>query len=276
MRTKFIHIKLLSFALSLLLFNACNPSKKLKDGEYLLYKNFVINKGAKIDKVDIESYIKLKPNRKILGFLRFHLWLNNLANENKIKQKRIDYDKKIAKRNIRRVAKGKKEKKGKQQMFGEWLLNVSEPLVVYDSFLVKKSSKQIKLFLNNKGYFISTVTDSVHHNRRKKVNVFYKIKASAPFTFNDFNYKIQDETLKKYVLSDTSNTILIKGNNFDVDEIQRERERITNNLNNNGYYQFTQDYIYFEVDTNLGNRKVNITLGIKNYVKKIAKIFQLF
>ena len=42
----------------------------------------------------------------------------------------------------------KKEKKGRDQLFGEWLLNVSEPPVIYDSFLMQKSAKQIKLLLN--------------------------------------------------------------------------------------------------------------------------------
>ena len=250
---------------SILLFNACNPAKKIKDGEYLLYKNFVINHGAKIDKADIENYIKLKPNRKILGFFRFNLWLHNLANEDRIKRRRIEYDKKIAQKNSKRVSKGKK---GRQQLFGEWLLNVGEPPVIYDSFLVQKSAKQIKLFLNNKGYFISTVSDSIAYKGKKKVNVFYKIKASAPYTFNNLTYKIQDETLTQFVFKDTSNTLLKKGKNYDVDVIQKERERITNGLNNNGYYFFTQDYIYFEVDSNLSNRKVNVTIGIKNYAKK--------
>ncbi len=269
MSKKTSYIKFLFIACTLLLFNACNPAKKLTGDETLLYKDHIINKGAKIDKADLESYIKLKPNRKILGFLRFHLWLHNLANEDKIKQKRIAYNKKIAEKNIKRVAKGKKEKKGKSQMFGEWLLSVSEAPVIYDSFLVDKSTKQMKLFLNNKGYFISSVKDSVVFKRRKKTTVFYKINASAPYTFNTINYKIPDETLKQFVDADTVNSLLIKGNNYDVDVIQKERERITTNLNNNGYYLFTQDYIYFQVDTNIGNRKANITIGIKNFAKKL-------
>lgn len=268
MITKFPYIKSLLIVLTILLFNACNPAKKLNEGEYLLYKNTVLKHGAKIDKADIESYIKQKPNRKILGFVRFHLWLHNLANEDKIKRKRIARDKKTDEKNIVRVSKGKKEKKKKQQLFGEWLLNVSEPPVIYDSFLIQKSAKQIKLLLNNKGYFVSTVTDSVEYRRKKKVNVYYKINASAPYTFNDLSYKIQDQILANYVVADSSKTLLVKGNNYDVDVIQAERERITNGLNNNGYYLFTQDYIYFEVDTNLGNRKVNISIGIKNYAKK--------
>jgi len=254
-----------------LLFYACNPTKKLHEGEYLLNKNFVIDKDTKIDKKDIENYIKQKPNRKILVFFRFHLWLHNLANEDRIARKRALHDKKIEKRNIRRVAKGKKEKKSTRQLFGEWLLDIGEPPVIVDTFLVKKSAKQIKQFLNNKGYFISSVSDSIHYLRRKKANVYYKIQATAPYTINKIDYKIPDEQLKRFVYGDTSNTLLLQGNNYDVDILQNERDRITNELNNNGYYLFTKDYIYYEIDTSIGNRKVNITLGIKNYEKKLSE-----
>ena len=255
-----------------LLFNACNPAKKLHENEFLLNKNFVLDKDTKIDKKEIENYIKQKPNRKILTFFRFHLWLHNLANEDRIKRKRILQDKKIEIRNVKRVAKGKKAKESERQLFGEWLLDIGESPVIVDTFLVNKSAKQIKLFLNNKGYFISTVSDSVVYKRRKKANVYYKIKASAPYTINKLDYKIPDDLLKYYVLGDTSHTLLLKGSNYDADMIQNERDRVTIGLNNTGYFLFTKDYIYFEVDSSIGvpgsSRQVNITMGIKNYAKK--------
>lgn len=263
---KFIIIGLIP----LLLF-ACRPARKLQEGEFLLQKNHIIDKDTKIDKSEIESYIKQKPNRKILLVFRFHLWLHNLANENRIKRKRILFDKKIENRNNRRVAKGKKRKKNERQLFGEWLLNVSEPPVIYDSLLAKKSAKQIKLFLNNKGYFISTVKDSVKYKKwNKRAHVYYIIKAQKPYLINHVEYKIPDELLKYYIISDTANCLLRPGNNYDVDVMQLERERITNELNNNGYYLFTKDYIYFEIDSTIENNRVNITIGAKNYAYKYS------
>lgn len=240
----------------------------MHDGEYLLNKNYIIDKDTKIEKKDIENYIKQKPNRKILVVFPFHLWLHNLANEDRIKRKRLLFNKKIENRNAKRIAKGKKSQISEKQLIGEWLLDIGEPPVIVDTFLVKKTAKQIKLFLNNKGYFVSTVTDSVHYKRRKKANVFYKINSSAPYTINKLDYKIPDELIKYNVFGDTANTLLCKGSNYDVDIIQSERDRVTNILNNTGYYLFTKDYIYYEIDTSIGNRKVNITLGIKNFVKK--------
>ncbi|OFY85551.1 MAG: hypothetical protein A3F72_10295 [Bacteroidetes bacterium RIFCSPLOWO2_12_FULL_35_15] len=271
MSKKGIIIKLNIIAVVSLLFFACNPARKLEEGEYLLNKNHVIDKDTKIEKNEIESYIKQKPNRKILVVFRFHLWMHNLANEERIKQKRIFHDKKVENRNNKRIAKGKRPKKSNRQLFGEWLLDISEPPVIVDSVITKKSTRQIKLLLNNKGYFISSVSDSIYYGKRKKASVFYKIKASAPYTFNKIDYKISDDLLSYYVFADSSNTLISGGSNYDIDVLQNERERITKELNNNGYYLFTKDYIYYEIDTTIGNRKVNITIGVKNFAQKYSE-----
>jgi outer membrane protein assembly factor BamA len=252
-------------------FYSCNPAKKLKPGEYLLQKNHLINKDTKLNNNDIESYLKQKPNRKILLFIRFHLWLYNQANEDRVKRKRILHDQKIERKNSKRTAKGKKTKKSDRQLFGEWLLNIGEPPVIYDSTLAEKSARQIKSFLNNKGYFISTVRDSVHFKRRKRAETYYIIEASAPYTINNVEYSINDAQLAYYVLADTANRRIIRGNNYDVDVFQSERERITAELNNNGYFFFTKDYIHYEIDTTIGNKKVNVTLGIKNFARKYSE-----
>ncbi len=263
--------KLIIIGLIPLILFACRPARKLQDGEFLLQKNHIINKDTKIDKSEIESYIKQKPNRKILLIFRFHLWLHNLANENRIKRKRILFDKKIENRNNKRVARGKKRKTNERQLFGEWLLNVSEPPVIYDSLLAKKSAKQIKLFLNNKGYFISTVTDSVKYKKwKKRAHVYYTIKAQKPYLISHVEYKIPDDLLKYYIISDTANCLLRPEKNYDVDVMQLERERITNELSNNGYYLFTKDYIYFQIDSTIENNHVNITIGVKNFAYKYS------
>ena len=55
---------LMFIAILPLLFGACNPTKKLQEGEYVLNKNFIIDKDTKIDKKDIvyQVYKKLYAN----------------------------------------------------------------------------------------------------------------------------------------------------------------------------------------------------------------------
>lgn len=264
------HTLLLLLAVASWFLYSCNPARELGKNEYLLQKNHVVNKDTKIEASEIENYIKQKPNRKIFKIFRFHLWLYNLANEERVKKKRILLDKKHEEKNMHRMARGKKSKTYSRQLLGEWLMDIGEAPVVYDSMMMRKSSQQIKLFLQNKGYFINSVKDSVY-KRKSRASVYYTIHAAKPYTIDSLNYIIPDELLKYYVFADSSNTLIQHGKNYDVDVMQQERERITNELNNNGYYLFTKDYIYYLVDTTNGNKKVNITLGIKNFAKKYSE-----
>ncbi|MBL0329542.1 MAG: hypothetical protein IPP64_09035 [Bacteroidetes bacterium] len=56
-----IHKKFILIGLIPLLLFACRPARKLQQGEYLLQKNHVIDKDTKVDKSEIEAYIKQNP-----------------------------------------------------------------------------------------------------------------------------------------------------------------------------------------------------------------------
>lgn len=250
---------------------SCSPTKKLKEGESLLRKNIIHGNISSIDKSELESYIRINPNYKLLGFFRFHLWLHNMANEERIEKKRTALNEKRKRKNEHRIVKGKDVKTKSRTLFGEWLLNIGEAPVVCDSFLVRKSSQQMKFYLNNKGYFLSTVKDSIHYNNKgNKATVYYKINLNTPYHINDITYEIRDEKIKTYVLTDTLNSLLQKANNYDLDIIEEERERLTYLLNNEGYYLFNKEYIFFKVDTLTKRGAANIVIGIKDPYKTIS------
>jgi len=107
------------------------------------------------------------------------------------------------------------------------------------------------LFLYNKSYFKNSVKDSVCFKRRKRANVYYIIKAQEPYKINALEYNIPDHLMKYYVYSDSSNTLIKKEINYDVDVLQKERERITNECKYNGLLLFTKDYIHYSIEKNI-------------------------
>ncbi len=262
----------------------CSPAKKLAEGEFLLNKNVVVNKNGTVDKSDMESYIKQKPNRKFI-FWRMYLHIYNSVDRVKLDQLKMQ---RIARRestnssrmekynriNAKREVKGKKKltvklKKKEPFIFREWWLSIGEPPVIHDSMLTKKSVRQVKLLLNNKGFFNSTVKDSVPVPKKKKVAQYYVVQEGIPYTIRNLSYEIKDDQLNYYVLADASGSLIKRGINYDVDVLQKERDRITNQLRNNGYFYFSKEYIYFEVDSALGTHEVDITLGVKNPLVKV-------
>ena len=57
---------------------ACNPVKHVSEGDYLLDKYEVGVDESEVDKKELDTYVKPKPNRKILGY-KFYLGLYNLS-----------------------------------------------------------------------------------------------------------------------------------------------------------------------------------------------------
>ena len=124
---------ILFFALT---FYACNPARKLPEGQYLLTKNVIVADTGLIEKDRLASLIKQKPNRKILGVFRFHLGVYNLGNH------------------------------GKPTKFKNWLKSIGEEPTILDTALVEKSRNQINLLVHKQGFFNSTVTDTVLYKHK--------------------------------------------------------------------------------------------------------------
>ncbi|MCX6259037.1 MAG: BamA/TamA family outer membrane protein [Bacteroidia bacterium] len=219
---------------ALLLFS-CKPTRYVPDGGYLLNKiNVDCNcRTSNINKEELESYIKQKPNTRLLGVFRFHLWVYNMLNH----------------------GSDRKWKKKIKEVIGE-------PPVIYDAFLTEKTRNQFKLYLEDKGFFKAIVKDTVILGN-KKAKITYYVRAEKPYSIRNISFYFQDETLN-FLANDTAGkTILKKGRRYDVDDLQKERIRITNVLKNLGYYRFTKEYIDFKVDSSLSDHKVDINLRIR-------------
>lgn len=219
--------------------SACNLAKKLPDNSYLLHKTKVNIDNKKIDREELVSILKQTPNRKILALLRFHLWAYNFGNKKETK--------------IRSFFKN----------------TIGEPPVILDESLTKKSKEQLEIYLKNKGYFNGNVTDTtLYFPNKKKAEVHYLIKANNPYTIKSIILSITDTNLLEPMKLITKKSLLKPGNNYDVDIIQAERTRVTNEMRGLGYYKFSQEYIYFQIDSNLLSNRVTIKQVIKNPVKK--------
>ena len=73
-------------------------TRKLNDGQYLLDKNKIITNNDKVDKDDLSSVIKQRPNKKIFSAVKFHLLLHNSMDSAKVAKREV---KKLERRNKR-------------------------------------------------------------------------------------------------------------------------------------------------------------------------------
>ena len=221
-----------------LAFSSCKTTKHVPEDKYLLkgYDIEIESDGADIKKNELKSYIKQKPNRKFLG-LKFPLFIYSLSNKDK--------------------------DSGLSKVFE----NMGEKPVVWDKYMTEEAKKQIRYFLENKGYYNSTVKDTVVFSGRK-AKVKYLIDLNEPYIINNISYDIRDSFLKSYIFQDTTKRLINKGDIFSVEKMETERKRIENLLKNEGFYDFSKDFISYVADTTHIENKVDLTLRVSKYPVK--------
>lgn len=223
----------LALLIGFLLLAACNPTRYVGQDKYLLDKYRIRIEEGHVNQKELDSYVKPKPNKKILG-VKFYLGLYNLS--------------------------GKKD-----NGFNRWLKNIGEAPVLYDEFETDRNTEQLGLYMRNKGYYKARIADTVKF-RKKQAQVSYDIRPGKPYTIRSITYHFEDTSLRSVVLPDTARSLLKVGDRLDVDVMQSERGRIENSLRNKGYYNFNREYIYYSVDSSAGKHQVDLTLGIKRYI----------
>jgi outer membrane protein assembly factor BamA len=125
---------------------------------------------------------------------------------------------------------------------------------------------RMEAFLKNNGYFNVSVTAQVKYKglRKRKAEVTYKIKKKKAYYINSVSRNVEDYDLFQLIEKDSKNSLLKKRKVFKSEDLVAERERVMMLLRQNGYYDFSREYIYFDLDSTLGNHKIDIQMGLKN------------
>ncbi len=217
--------------------SGCSVKKHLNNDQHLInrYRISVEGSHPEISNSELRTLLTPDPNSKFL-FFRFKLW------------------------SYYRFQK-------KQTKFNTWLnKHFGEEPSLYNESTLENISKKMLRYLNNIGYFDSKVEFQTRF-KNKVANVRFIIKPSVPYRISDIKYSITDSLLQDFFNKDLSNTLIKKGDIYNAYTFDNERDRITANLRDNGYFYFNRNYIQFIVDSNLMKREMNVDLVI-NSVKK--------
>ena len=217
MRRLFIYIVLLMF----LGLTACQTTKYVPEGKYLLDKVAIKSDVKSIPKSEIKSYLRQTPNASILGFWKLQLDIYNLSNPDTSK------------------------------WINRSLRKIGDAPEVYNPNLTSMSLYQIERFMNNKGYFDADVSSDMEVKKRK-AKVTYIVKGNSPYVLHDYQVDLEHEDLQR-IASDTTSSYVKRGMLFDSNVLDAERARITKQMQNLGFYFFEKDYLAYVADSALGN-----------------------
>jgi outer membrane protein assembly factor BamA len=177
------------------------------------------------------SAARPQPNQQFLG-MRPRLWLYQQAN-------------KIKKEKLRK----------KLQDQGE------EPVL---ASMVKPSetARYIDARLFNAGIFNAITSYKIVETKRT-YKVIYTCRVHIPYKLNQVTYSLSDQKIDSILSAHLKKTLLTRGNDYKLDDLAKERERLDGLLKDNGYFYFHPDYFLFKADTMSAEKKVNLKLTIK-------------
>ena len=216
---------------------SCSINKYIPEDKYLLTKVKLNNEPKELS-YDLKNLVKQSPNKKSFGLYEFntlfYLWITN---QNKVSK------------------------------FDTFLFkNFGERPVYLDTNLIHQSASQQEDFLLNKGYFNAEVDLKIDRwKKRARVDFYYselsphyidKVLLGAD---NPDIYKLV--TQPQYIKFSHLKT----GEIFDSENLLKERTRLARILNENGYYQFSKYFIYFDVDTTFSEQH---KADVKAYIRK--------
>lgn len=233
----------------LMLFASCSNTKYLKEGENLYVKGQVeLNNDTIPDRYReplierLEGVLRPRPNKKFLG-LKAKLYFYNIAGQPK-----------------------------KNKGFKHWLKNkAGEPPVLLQDVNVAYNENLVRNRLENIGFFNAYVTTDTTI-KSKKATLNYVATTNKIYRINKVTYEADTTTLiGKELKKAEEGSLLVPGRPYNLDRIIAERERIETMLKDKGYYFFSPDHILVQVDSMIGEHKVDMNVKLKKETPKNAK-----
>ena len=276
--------------ITILSLSACVNTRWLRPKEYLLYKQNIAG-NERVTKEELEALFTQVPNRKvpIIGstmYLYFHLLgrefydstkyanqfldkknyvdsLNSVYIKVQKKDSTLNYTQKDS-LHLAKILKKQKKKLVKAEILatqGNFLMRtIGEKPSLFDTNNINYTCNQFHLYLLSKGYLKNKVT---YDTSRLGKNYFvkYKVEENVESTIDCVRFDVEDTIIQNVIRKHLNETSLRLFSRYDENTLNDERERITKLLRDNGFYDFTRQYINFQIDTT-NIAKVKITLYV--------------
>ncbi|MDO9512076.1 MAG: BamA/TamA family outer membrane protein [Bacteroidales bacterium] len=220
-----------------LLFVGCNPTHKLPANQFLLTRMKVeTDKKSDIRISDMEELVLQQSNKKFIGLFHTNLWVRNIT------------------------------MKWKPTKFRSWIQKVSGPQPsIFDINQAEGSVRSLKNYLNNNGYFNATVSYDVKYHTQK-AHIHYSVVLGNPYTLRNFSIVSEDSFISDYARNIMKETQIMKDKVYKFTLLESERNRLTRELRNSGFFQFSNDFLTYEIDSALNSHQMDIELKLNRPV----------
>ena len=140
----------------------------------------------------------------------------------------------------------------KEGKLGRWMFDklAAKPVLI-STVNPEVRVKVAENLLREYGYFQGRASYKLVHNPSDSLQakVLYHITMRTPYTYDSIRYMQRRHRTDTIVRQHKVQSLLKKGDNFNVVQLEAERQRISTLLRNNGFYYFRPEYISYQADT---------------------------
>lgn len=222
---------------------SCSATKYVPEGSYLLDEVRIQTDNKEIKPSNLAMYVRQNPNSKWFSLMKTQLYVYNWSG------------------------------KDSTRWINRTLRRLGDAPVIYSTEETNRSSEEMTKAIQNMGYMGATV-EPLSQSKKKKMKLIYKVSSGKPYKIRSLKYDIQDDKIMEYMRRDSASTYLSEGMYFDVNKLDAERQRITDNLLHNGYYKFNKEYISYTADTVRNTYLVDLTLHLAPYKQRDDDVAQ--
>jgi outer membrane protein assembly factor BamA len=261
---KYNGLKLLIFSLICTIFS-CDVMKRVKKDEYLLISNTVLVNDKKNTTETVDNLQYQKPNGTLLGTpLRVHIY--NLARPNIdsiLKANVLDNPRKVAWKTKLLSEKQFYRELQSRKNLNSWLIKTGEAPAIYKDTRAEKTALALKKYYFSKGWFDVKTSFNTEKDSSQRAKVTYNVTTGNPYILDSIKSNIKTPIIDSLYNSKLKiGSLISKGQQYNEANYASERDRLTTQLRNSGFYYFGQDYITFDIDTVGTNKKINTDLII--------------
>ncbi|MFL0353954.1 BamA/TamA family outer membrane protein [Xanthomarina sp. GH4-25] len=243
---------------------SCNSVKRVPENEHLLTENTIYVNDKKNNTERINNLLFQQRNKKIINIpLRLYIYNSARPNIDSIINTNIDSKPNKRKKLENFLSKKQLDKYIEARIgFNNWLKKTGEAPVIVKDIKTQKSEKQLEAYYFNNGWFNVEATSKTTKLDNKTATIDYYVKTGDPYIIDSLTTKISSPVVDSIYQLTKDKSYIKKDQQYRTQTFNLEKSRITSTLRNSGVYHFSQDYIYFEMDTVNTNKKVQVELQI--------------
>jgi len=135
-------------------------------------------------------------------------------------------------------------------------------LIVFEEDLAKETAESMEMFLRNKKGFYNCKVRYTTKIKDNKIVVDYWLDLGGRYKIKSIDFVGEDQKLVTEIKNLEGPAFLKEGDPLDAASFDKERTRITNALQNKGYYNFVSNYLEVEGDSSHQNFEVDVIFNV--------------